>query len=215
MLGKYGIIAFILELLKQLIWAFNYDPITTLVTWDFEWYSFPFQLCSTPIYVSILCLFLKDTKLRKSLLSYIAFVTILGSMPTISILGSCFVNDILANIHTMWLHLGGFVVSIYLLMNKEVKPIKENIKSAILVFLIFVVIAEVMNLSFYNLNIIGDETFNMLYISPYFISSLLVFDIIQEHVPFILYLLIYIIALSIGEFIIYLYIIVKLNKSNT
>lgn len=220
-LGTYGIIAFILELLKQLIWAFNYDPTTNLVTWNYEWYSFPFQLCSTPIYVSILCLFLKDTKLRKSLLSYIAFVTILGSISTIFIPDSCFVSDILVNIHTMWLHLGSFVVSIYLLMNKEVKPTKENIKNAILVFLIFVVIAEVMNLSFYNLNIIGDETFNMFYISPYFISSLPVFDIIQEHVPFILYLLIYIVALSIGAFIIYLltkfitYIIGKLNKSNT
>ena len=35
-LGVYGIIAFILELLKQLIWAFNYDPITNIVTWDYE-----------------------------------------------------------------------------------------------------------------------------------------------------------------------------------
>ena len=53
-LGIYGIVALILELLKQLIWTFNYDSITNIVTWDYEWYAFPFQLCTTPIFVSII-----------------------------------------------------------------------------------------------------------------------------------------------------------------
>ena len=55
-LGTYGIIALILEILKQLIWSFNYDVVTNIVTWDYQWYAFPFQLCTTPIYVSITCL---------------------------------------------------------------------------------------------------------------------------------------------------------------
>ena len=57
-LGIYGIITFILELLKQLIWAFNYDPNTLVVTCDYTWYAAPFQLRTTPMYVSIICLFL-------------------------------------------------------------------------------------------------------------------------------------------------------------
>ena len=116
-LGIYGIVALILELLKQLIWSFSFDPITNIVTWDYTWYSFPYQLCTTPIYVSIICLFLKDNKLRKSLLSYLSFFTILGGISTILLPDSCFVSDILVNIHTMWLHCGGFVISIYLLIN--------------------------------------------------------------------------------------------------
>ena len=59
-LGVYGIIAFILELLKQLIWSFNYDSVNNIVTWDYEWYSAPFQLCTTPIFISLICLFLKN-----------------------------------------------------------------------------------------------------------------------------------------------------------
>ena len=51
-LGIYGVVALILETLKQLIWAFNYDSITNIITWDYEWYSAPFQLCTTPIYIS-------------------------------------------------------------------------------------------------------------------------------------------------------------------
>jgi hypothetical protein len=51
----------------------------------------------------------------------------------------------------------------------------------------------------------------MFYISPYFISSLPVFDIIQENVPYIIYLLIYIVALTLGALIIY-FISLGINK---
>ena len=202
-LGVYGIIALLLEIAKQLIWAFNYDPVTNLITWKYEWYAAPFQLCTTPIFVSIICLFLKNNKLRKSLLSYIAFVTILGSIVTIIIPDTCFVSDILVNIHTMWLHCGSFVVSVYLLMSKEVEINKKNFKSAFIVFLVFVFIAEVLNITIYNSGVLNGDTFNMFYISPYFITHLPVFNVIQENVPFILYLLTYISVMFLGSLVIY------------
>jgi len=202
-LAIYGIIALILELLKQLIWSFNYDYITDIVIWDYQWYAFPFQLCTTPIFVSIICLFLKKDKIRNDLLSYMAYITILGSISTMIIPDSCFVSDILVNIHTMWLHLGSFAVSIYLLMNEEVKINIESLKNAIKIFLIFVFIAEFLNIFIYNIGVLNGETFNMFYISPYFISTLPVFNIIQEHVAYIVYLIIYIWTIIIGGFIIY------------
>lgn len=202
-LGVYGVIAFILELLKQLIWSFNYDPITNIITWDYSWYSAPFQLCTTPIFISLICLFLKNNKLRKSLLSYMSFVTILGSLVTLIIPDSCFTSDILINIHTMWLHCGSLVVSIYLLMSKEVEITKKNLINSFVVFLIFVVIAEVLNITIYNSGILNGETFNMFYISPYFITHLPVFKTIQESVPFIIYLLSYIGIIFTGSLIIY------------
>ena len=203
-LGVYGIIAFLLELLKQLIWAFNYDPIVNIVTWDYEWYSAPFQLCTTPIFIALICLFLKNNKLRKSLLSYMAFVTILGSLVTLIIPDSCFTSDILINIHTMWLHCGSLVVSVYLLMSREVEINKKNLINSFIVFLIFVVIAEVLNITIYNSGILNGETFNMFYISPYFITHLPVFKTVQESVPFIIYLLFYILVIFVGSLIVYL-----------
>ena len=203
-LATYGIIALLLELLKQISWAFNYDPITKIITWEYEWYAAPFQLCTTPIYVSLICLFLKKGKMRTSLLSYLSFVTILGSLATVIYPESCFVSDILINIHTMWLHCGSLVVSIYLITNNIVKLNKENFKNSIIVFLVFLLIAFIMNLVVYNSGILNGETFNMFYISPYFISSIPIFNIIQENVPYILFLLIYIISISLGSFIIYI-----------
>lgn len=202
-LGTYGIIALILETVKQLMWSFNYDALTNIITWDYEWYAAPFQLCTTPIFVSVICLFLKNNKLRESLLSYMAFVTILGSIMTVILPDACFVSDVVINIHTMWLHCGSLVVSIYLLMTGAVKVNKQNLIKALVVFLIFVFIAEILNITIYNMNILNGETFNMFYISPYFISSLPVFNVIQQNVPFILYLLIYIVSLTIGALLVY------------
>ena len=202
-LGVYGIIAAILELAKQLIWSFNYDATSNTVIWDYQWYAAPFQLCTTPIFASIISILLKEGKLRKALLSYMAFVTILGSFMTIIIPDSCFTEDTLVNIHTMWLHCGSFVVSIYLLMTRTVKIDKQNLKAAIKVFLVFVLIAEILNIGIYNMDILNGETFNMFYISPYYISSLPVFDVIQQKVPFILYLFLYIIAIGIGATVVW------------
>jgi hypothetical protein len=203
MLGTYGIIAFILEVLKELIWSFNYDQITNIITWDYPWDSFPFQLCTTPIYITIICLFLKKGKLREYLLSYMAYITILGSIATMIVPDDCFVSDIVVNIHTSWMHYGSFVISVYLLMSREIKINLNSVKKASIVFLIFLLIALTMNITIYNLDILGGKTFNMFYISPYFISALPIFDIIQENVPYIIFLLTYIIVIIWGGILIY------------
>ena len=202
-IGTYGIIALIFEVIKQLIWSFNYDSINNIVSWDYQWYAAPFQLCTTPIFVAIICLFLKNNKIRNALLSYMAFVTILGGLITIIIPDSCFVSDILINVHTMWLHCGSFVVSVYLIMSGAVKLKKENLINSFVVFIIFLAIAEFLNIVIYNMGILNGEVFNMFYISPYFVSTLPVFNVLQENLPFIIYLMTYIIAVFIGATIVY------------
>ena len=133
-----------------------------------------------------------------------SFVTILGSIMTIMLPDSCFTSDILINIHTMWLHCGSLVVSVYLLMSREVEINKKNLINSFIVFLIFAVIAEVLNITIYNSGILNGETFNMFYISPYFITHLPVFKTVQESVPFIIYLLFYIVVIFVGSLIVYL-----------
>lgn len=202
-LGVYSIVALFFEILKQLIWSFNYDPITNIITWDYEWYSFPFQLCTTPIYVCLICFFLKkDNRIRKALLSYIAYITILGSIATMIMPSSCFVSDILVNIHTMWLHCGSFVVSVYLLISGEVELNSRCLIRSIIIFLFFVLTAMFLNGVMYNSGFLNGETFNMFYISPYFESTLPVFDVVWKNVPYIMFLLIYVVSISLGGLLI-------------
>ena len=201
-LAIYGIGALILEALKQIIWAYSYDGLLGVGIWDYQWYAFPFQFCTTPIFISIICLFLKKNKFRDALLSYMAYFTILGSIITMILPDSCFVETILVDIHTMYLHCGSFVVSVYLMMNKEVENKKSNWIKGFIVFIAFVYLAELLNIVIYNLGILNGETFNMFYISPYFISHLPVFNTLQESLPFLVYLLTYILIISLGSLII-------------
>ena len=69
-------------------------------------------------------------------------------------------------------------------------------------FIAFCAIANIMNIAVYNSGILNGETFNMFYISPYFESSLPVFDVIYNAVPYPVFLAIYVVALSLGGFII-------------
>lgn len=121
---------------------------------------------------------------------------------------SCFVEDTLVNIHTMWLHVGSFIVSIYLLIIGEVKPNLKYLKSGIVVFLVFLFSAESLNIIVFNSGVLNEETFNMFYISPYFKSTLPIFEIIQHRIPYLIFLLSYILVVIIGAYIVFL--IVKL-----
>ena len=128
-IGIYGVTALILEVLKQLIWAIEYNEELGTFVWDYQWYAAPFQLCTMPIYVCLICLFLNKCKIRDALLAFVAYTTILGSIASAIIPDQLFVPEILINVHAMFLHLGSLVVSIYLLMSGEVKI---NIKSLLI-----------------------------------------------------------------------------------
>lgn len=202
-LGIYGMVAFILEALKQLIWSVEYNEGLGEFIWDYQWYAAPFQLCTMPIYVCLICIFLNKCKVRDALLSFVAYTTILGSITSAIIPDQLFVSEILINVHTMWLHLGSLVVSVYLLMSREVKINIKSLFMGIIVFLIVVVIANTLNIVIYNSGALNGETFNMLYISPYFESTLPVFNSIYNNVPYVVFLALYIVALSLGSYIIF------------
>lgn len=202
-LAVYAFGSLILEIIKQLIWSYEIAS-DGIVVWDYQWYAFPFQLCTTPMIVSIICLFLKKGKLRNTLFSYMSFVTILGSIAVAIIPTDCFVSDVWINIHAMWLHLGSLVVSIYLIMSEEVEVNIDNLKHGLITFVSLALLANTLNIVIYNSGILNGETFNMFYISPYFTSSLPVFNTIQQNVPYLVFLFSYFLAISLGATIIYL-----------
>lgn len=137
------------------------------------------------------------------MLSFVAYTTILGSIASAIIPHDLFVSDVLINIHAMWLHLGSLVVSIYLLASKEVKINIQSLLNGLKVFLIAAIIANALNIIVYNSGVLNGETFNMFYISPYFESSLPVFNNIYNMVPYLVFVVIYIIALSLGSYLVF------------
>ena len=201
-LALYAVPTFILEVLKQISWSATVTTDVGII-WDYQWYAFPFQLCTTPMIVCLVCLFLKKNIVRDALLSYVAFITILGSVAVMIIPSDCFIDEVLVNIHTTYLHFGSCVVSCYLLFSKEISVKINSYLKALAVFISFAMTANSLNILVYRSGILHGETFNMFYISPYFISTLPVFNQIQQEVPYLMFFGLYLLALSCGGLLIY------------
>lgn len=202
-LGVYAFPTFVLETLKQLSWSYSWSEESG-ACWDYQWYAAPFQLCTVPLFICLVCFFLPKNKLRTVLLSCVAFISLLASTAVAILPDSCFTTDILVNIHTMYLHCGSLAVAFYLLLSGEILPTFGNWRRGYAVFAGFAGAALLMDVLIYLspllLNAEGErETFNMFYISPYFPSTLPVLDGLWESLPYPVFLLCYFVAVAIGS----------------
>ena len=170
--GTYVFIELILEIIKQIAYSVDIDS-TGLITWDYRWQAFPLQLCSTPMIIGLIVLFMKKSEKRSNLLTYISYLTILGSIVTVMFPWQCLSSIMFVSIHTMWLHCGSLVLSLFFIFTNEVEISLSAWKKSIPTFLFFVTIANTLNIIIYNLNVLDNgERFDMFYISPYFTSTL-------------------------------------------
>lgn len=192
-------VMFLLEVYKQLNYSFNYEGGSTY--WDYQWYAFPYQLCSTPLYVLPIIGCLKEGKVRDALMSFISTFTFFGGLITFIYPGAVFISTIGINIQTMVHHGLQIVLGIFcMIYNKDKLNFKYYFK-AVYVFLIAIAVALILNMT---IPLATDETFNMFYVSPKFPCSLVVLDKIYAAVPYIVFLLIYIIGFCLAALIIHL-----------
>lgn len=189
-----------LEIYKQLIFSFEYE--SGLAVWDYQWYAFPYQLCSTPLYVLPFIAFSKHSKFRDALTSYMSVFSLFGGLAVFFYPNDVFVQTIGINIQSMVHHGLQIVLAVYCVVynRNKIKNFKYHLWS-IPVFALLVSAAIIMNIVGYHL--ISDETFNMFYISPYFDCTLPVLGSIYPKVPFIAFILIYIIGFVIVATILY------------
>lgn len=192
----YGWTALILEILKQFSWSFTLTEAGTLV-FGYQWYAAPFQICTTPAYVCVLYGFIKSPKVRSSIRAYLGYFTIVGSIMVALVPDTIFTNEILINVHTSFLHMGALFVSVWLLESNRLNP-QKDFWSGYKVFLVFVLIAQALNVAVYKSGVLNDQTFDMFYISPYFVSSLPVFDAIDRSAPFAVFMITYLFAFFLG-----------------
>ena len=201
----YGWGSLVLELLKQWLWTYNVDTHE----WHMLWYCFPFQLCTTPMFAALIAAYAKSPKVREWMLSYMAYVTIISSLAVTAYPSTVFVRTLEVDIHTMYLHCGALAMSVIIWIMKRRSL---NRWHAFYTFLIFVAIAMVLNLVVYNTGWVGDGTFNMFYISPYYTSSLPVFSMLQPLMPYPVFLALYLFAFLLGIHVVHLISRIGLKK---
>ncbi len=195
-------IVFVLEIYKQINFTFSYDGTT--ITTDYQWYIFPFQFCSTPMYISLIAGVVRHRKIHDALCAYLATFATFAGLCVMVYPPQVFISTIGINIHSMICHGAMISVGIYLFATGYVKAEHKTIVKAIPVFAICVAVAMILNEIAYFSGLLENETFNMFFISPHCEPSLPVYSLVQAVVPFPWCLLIYIFGFSAAAYIILL-----------
>ncbi|MBE7075983.1 MAG: hypothetical protein E7375_02835 [Clostridiales bacterium] len=194
-----GIMCIVFEIYKQLVFSYNYEEGVG-ATWDFQWYAFPYQFCSTPMYLMVLAGILRKGKVYNAIMAYLATFSMFAGLCVMLYPGNVFISMIGINIQTMFCHGTMFFVA-FLLLATRVVPVKfETVFKGLIVFVIVLTIALLLNVIWHYCG--NEEDFNMFYISPFVpCDELPILNIINEKAPYIVYLLCYILGFTLAAFL--------------
>jgi hypothetical protein len=196
-----AIVVIILEIYKMINYSFSYD---NGIVFDFQWYAFPWQFCSTPMYVGALTGLFRKGKIHNALNAYLATFAVFAGLCVMIYPSTAFTQTIGINIQTMICHGSMITVGIYLLYSGYVKLEHKTILKAIPVFAVAVLIAIILNETAYYTGLLKSETFNMFFFSRHCEPSLPVYSQVQQVVAYPWSLFIYIAGFSLAAYLILL-----------
>ena len=185
-----------LEIYKQIVLTFSYG--TSGLSADYPWYIFPFQFCSTPMYVSLAAALVHSKKLHKCLCAYMATYSLFAGLAVMFYPSTVFVEILGINIQTMVCHGMMVFLGIYLLFSGYVCPESKTLLRAVPVFIALITAAMIMNEIAHRTGLLQTDTFNMFFISPYCDPSLPLYSQVQAVVSFPWSVLIYILGFSLA-----------------
>lgn len=188
----------LLEIYKQVVYTFEADGST--VTADFQWYAFPWQFCSTPMYVGLLTGVFRKGRVHDALCAFLATYALFAGLCVMFYPTDVFIDLTGINIQTMVCHGSMIVIGVWLLATGYVKLEYRTILKAMPVFAAAAGIAVILNELTWHTGLTGGETFNMFFISPHWPGTLPVYSLVQQVVPYPWCLVIYLIAFSLAAF---------------
>ena len=192
----------LLELYKQLNYAVSY---TDGLSFDYEWYIFPWQFCSMPMYVGLLAGIVKKGRIHDALCAFLATYAVFAGLCVMLYPGDVFTSTLGVCIQTMFCHGSMITVGIFLFFSGHVKLQHKTIFRAIPVFVVTLLIAVALNEVAFRIGLLeSDPGFNMFYVSPYGDPHLPIYSTVQAHVPFPWSLAIYFATFSLAAYLILL-----------
>ena len=187
------------EVYKQFVITYNFAADGTIVK-DYMWHIFPYQFCSTPLYVLPWAVFLPDCRVRRACLAFLATFALFGGFVVYCLPGDVFVSLVGVNIQTMLHHGLQIVVGVYLATRYHKKLNLRYFLGGLAVFACLVAVAVVLNVVMHHYLVAtaqNTEAFNMFYLSPYYECYMPVLSIIRPLVPYGVFLPIYVIGFTV------------------
>ncbi len=197
------LIMVVFEIYKQLVYSFELRD--GLPTWDYQWYAFPYQFCSTPMYLLPFVIFMKDCRVRDAIISYMMTFSFFGGFVCYVYPNGIFSTTLGINFQTMTHHGIQVLLGVFFAVYLRKRLSHRYFLKGLPVFAVTVALALILNECVYaGLTSIGNtENFNMFYISRHFNCPLAVLGDIYPKVPYPAFVLIYILGFSLIAAIVY------------
>ena len=192
-----SITVIVAEIYKQINYSFSY---TDGIQFNYQWYAFPWQFCSTPMYAGLLAGILHKGKLHRPLCAYLATYAVFAGLCVMIHPGDVFIETVGINIQTMLCHGSMITLGIFLFYSKHVVARPKTLLYALPIFAGAVLIAAILNEVAYQAELLKEHTFNMFYISPHCDPHLPVYSSVQEVVPYPFCLIIYVAVFTLAAF---------------
>ena len=186
-LGVFWVLVLIFEIIKQI--NFSYSPSSD--DWTYQWYIFPFQFCSSILYVLPLALIIKNEKFKDFLYSFLTSFNLFAGIAVMLYPSTVFIADVCINIQTMVHHGLMVVTAVLLIATRKVSLSYKTVLKGLTVFSSLVGIAFALNLIFKN-----KDGFNMFYIDVEG-CHLPILNLVFDNVPYPAFLVFYCLGFTI------------------
>lgn len=195
LLLSVGIFLMIAEVYKQLLYFLVIEDRS-----GYSWGDFPFHLCSVPMYLCVIAPLLKPGKLQKSLYSFMMLYNLLGGGIAFTEPSGLLHSYLMLTAHAMVWHMLLVFIGLYLVFSGrggfEIKDYRASTKT----FLILCAVAFGINLLFWD---ISGGAINNFFVGPRN-SSIIVFKQISEAFGWYVSTAIYIPAVCLGAYLVFL-----------
>ena len=187
-----GVILLIGELYKQLM---NFYVVNDHV---YDWWIFPFQLCSLPMYLCPLLIMIHNAKRHRILCTFLLDFNMMGAVATFIDPSGIFNPYWMLTLHGILWHLMLIFVGFVIIFSHEADLTTRGFLRALPLFAFFCLAAEVLNGILHRFS-----AANLFYISPWEMSTQLLFGDIDRILGRPIGILLYILAMAAGAWLIH------------
>jgi len=193
-LGCVGGFLILTEIYKQLFYYFYMSDNS------YVWWIFPFQLCSVPMYLCVIAIFLNPGSFRNGIYGFMTTYNLLGGIMAFIEPSGINHGYWTLTLHAYIWHMMLIFIGIYLIMSGHGAKTRKDYFHATLTFLLLCAVAFSINVIFRD---VSGGSINMFFVGPSN-SSLAVFKDIAKNFGWYVSTALYIPTVMLGAFLIYL-----------
>ena len=190
----FGVVLALSEVYKQFFYFFVIEDNT------YSWGDFPFQLCSIPMYMCLIAPWLKPGKIQKSMYTFMVLFNLLGGAISFTEPSGLLHNYWFLTCHALIWHMSLVFIGLFICFSGKGGWETKDYWNAVKLFIVLCAIAFVINLT---VQTCFHGEINMFFVGPGN-SPIVVFKQISEFCGWYVNTFIYIFAVCLGAYVIFL-----------